>query len=62
MCPVVGLPYFQIRIILPPDIHRPPAVEVVAEGAGGDEAQAVLFGYVVKNYRVAHIFVESLNR
>ena len=40
------------------DIHGPPAVEVVADGAGRDKTQSVLLAYVVEFY--CDVFVHKI--
>ena len=45
---VVDCTDLQVGVLLAEDSGVPPTVEVVAEGACGHEAQAVLFAYVVE--------------
>ena len=47
---VVGLANLQVGVLPTKDIHRPPPVQVVGDGAGGHQAQAVLLADVFKNY------------
>ena len=56
---IVGLADLEIRILFAEDVGDPEAADVVAQGLGGDQAEAVLLRYVVKFYRnvIAHIFI-----
>ena len=54
---VVGLADFEIRVLLAEDVGDPEAADIVAQGLGRDQAEAVLLGYVVKFYCCTHIFV-----
>ena len=49
---VVGLSDFQVRVFAVEDVHGPPAVKVVADGACGDQSQPILFAYVLEFYSV----------
>ena len=51
---VVGLADLEIRILFAEDVGDPEAADIVAEGLGGDQAEAVLLGYVVEFYCCTH--------
>ena len=51
---VVGLADLEIRVLFAEDIGDPEAADVVAQGLGGDQAEAVLLGYVVEFYCCTH--------
>ena len=54
---IVGLADLEIRVLLAEDVGDPEAADIVGQGLGGDQAEAVLLGYVVKFYCCTHIFV-----
>lgn len=47
---VVSLTNLQVGIFTAEYVHGPPAVQVMADGAGGDQPQAVLLSYILKFY------------
>ena len=51
---VVHLSDLQVWIFLSTDTGLPPTVQVVAQGVGRDQAQAVLFGYIFEFYSGRH--------
>ena len=51
---VVGLADLEIRVLFAEDVGDPEAADVVAQGLGGDQAEAILFGYVVEFYCCTH--------
>ena len=51
---VVGLADLEIWVLFAEDVGNPEAADIVAEGLGGDQAEAVLLGYVVKFYCCTH--------
>lgn len=44
----------EIRILFAEDVGDPEAADIVTQGLGGDQAEAVLLGYVVKFYCCTH--------
>ena len=51
---VVGLADLEIRVLFMENIGYPEAADIVAEGLGGHQAEAVLLGYVVEFYCCTH--------
>ena len=47
---VVGLADLEIRVLFAEDVGDPEAADVMGQSLGGDQAEAVLFGYVVEFY------------
>ena len=47
---VVGLTDLQVWVFFSKYVHRPPAVEIVGDGAGGDKPQTVLLADIFKFY------------
>jgi len=58
---VVGLADLEIRVLLAEDVGDPEAADIVGQGLGGDQAEAVLLGYVIKFY-CSHILNDVLIR
>ena len=54
---IVGLADLEVGVLFAEDVGDPEAADVVAQGLGGYQAEAVLLGYVVKFYCCTHIFV-----
>ena len=54
---VVGLADLEIRVLFAENVGDPEAADIVAQGLGRDQAEAVLLGYMVKFYCCTHIFV-----
>ena len=52
---VVGLAYGEVGVFLAPYVHGPPALEVVRQGAGAHQAQAVDLADVVEFYSGRHV-------
>lgn len=57
---VVGLADLEIRVLFAEDVGDPEAADIVAQGLGRDQAEAVLLGYVVKFYCCTHSFINFL--
>ena len=45
---IVSLTYLQVRVFLMEDVGDPEAADVVTQGLGGDQAQAVLLAYMIE--------------
>ena len=57
---VVGFAYLKIGIFFASNAGKPPAADVVGQGLGRDQAEAVLFGYVIEFYCCCHSFINFL--
>ena len=57
---VVGLADLEIRVLLAEDVGDPEAADIVAQGLGRNQTEAVLLGYVVKFYCSWHIFLKII--
>ena len=55
--PVVGFTDFEVVVFVAMDVHRPPAFEVVGEGAGANSTKPVLLGEVFDFYNRFHLFL-----
>lgn len=59
---VVGLTYLEVRILFAEDVHGPPTVDVVGEGAGANATETVHLADGIKLYCGAHNLNKKLKQ